>query len=78
MYYFTSKKGLMNIFRGFTILCNIECILMQGVKLFEKGWHPNFDLPNSPFIDINPISLEWVPSWHTPAVFPLFETWFLL
>ena len=42
----------------------------QGVKLFEMGWHPNFDLPGSPRI-YNPILFEWVPIWH-PLSFLLY------
>ena len=45
----------------FLFFCELGRIgITQGVKLFEMGCHPNFDLPFSPriFYDINPIPLE--------------------
>ena len=30
------------------------------------------------FKALNPIPLEWMPTWHPPSISPLFEAWFSL
>jgi len=42
------------------------------------SWNQRGKRDLSERINLNPILIEWLPIWQRPAVFSLFEAWFLL